>query len=132
MSMTDPIADMITRIRNANSVEKRFVDIPSSILKKRIAFVLKSEKYIEDFIFIKDGKKYSIRIFLKYSHNGKSVITGIDRVSKPGRRVYVGSKDMPRVLDGLGVSIISTSKGVLSNRTASKFGIGGEVLFNIW
>ena len=132
MSMTDPIADMITRIRNANSVEKRFVDIPSSILKKRIAFVLKSEKYIEDFIFIKDGKKYSIRIFLKYSHNGKSVITGIDRVSKPGRRVYVGSKDMPRVLDGLGVSIISTSKGVLSNKTASKFGIGGEVLFKIW
>ena len=132
MSMSDPIADMITRIRNANSIEKRFVDIPSSILKKRIAFVLKSEKYIEDFIFIKDGKKYSIRIFLKYSHNGKSVITGIDRVSKPGRRVYVGSKDMPRVLDGLGVSIISTSKGVLSNRTASKFGIGGEVLFNIW
>ena len=132
MSMTDPIADMITRIRNANSVEKRFVDIPSSILKKRIAFVLKSEKYIENFIFIKDGKKNSIRIFLKYSHNGKSVITGIDRVSKPGRRVYVGSKDMPRVLDGLGVSIISTSKGVLSNRTASKFGIGGEVLFNIW
>ena len=132
MSMTDPIADMITRIRNASSVDKRFVDIPSSILKKRIAFVLKSEKYIEDFIFIKDGKKNSIRIFLKYSHNGKSVITGIDRVSKPGRRVYVGSKDMPRVLDGLGVSIISTSKGVLSNRTASKFGIGGEVLFNIW
>ena len=132
MSMTDPIADMITRIRNANSVEKRFVDIPSSILKKRIAFVLKSEKYIEDFIFIKDGQKNSIRIFLKYSHNGKSVITGIDRVSKPGRRVFVGCKDMPRVLDGLGVSIISTSKGVLSNRTASKFGIGGEVLFNIW
>ena len=132
MSMTDPIADMITRIRNANSVDKRFVDIPSSVLKKRIAFVLKSEKYIEDFIFIKDGKKNSIRIFLKYSHNGKSVITGIDRVSKPGRRVFVGSKDMPRVLDGLGVSVISTSKGVLSNRTASKFGIGGEVLFNIW
>ena len=123
---------MITRIRNANSVDKRFVDIPSSILKKRIAFVLKSEKYIEDFIFIKDGQKNSIRIFLKYSHNGKSVITGIDRVSKPGRRVFVGCKDMPRVLDGLGVSIISTSKGVLSNRTASKFGIGGEVLFNIW
>ena len=132
MSMSDPIADMITRIRNANSIEKRFVDIPSSILKKRIAFVLKSEKYIEDFIFIKDGKKNSIRIFLKYSHNGKSVITGIDRVSKPGRRVFVGCKDMPRVLDGLGVSIISTSKGVLSNRTAIKFGIGGEVLFNIW
>ena len=132
MSMTDPIADMITRIRNANSVDKRFVDIPSSILKKRIAFVLKSEKYIEDFIFIKDGKKNSIRIFLKYSHDGKSVITGINRVSKPGRRVFVGCKNIPRVLDGLGVSIISTSKGVLSNKTASKFGIGGEVLFKIW
>ena len=132
MSMTDPIADMITRIRNANSVDKRFVDIPSSILKKRIAYVLKSEKYIDNFIFIKDGKKNSIRIFLKYSHNGKSVITGIDRVSKPGRRVFVGCKDMPRVLDGLGVSVISTSKGVLSNKTASKFGVGGEVLFNIW
>ena len=132
MSMTDPIADMITRIRNANSVDKRFVDIPSSILKKRIAFVLKSEKYIQDFIFIKDGNKNSIRIFLKYSHDGKSVITGINRVSKPGRRVFVGCKDMPRVLDGLGVSIISTSKGVLSNKTASKFGVGGEVLFNIW
>lgn len=130
--MTDPIADMITRIRNANFVDKRFVDIPSSILKKRIAFVLKSEKYIQDFIFIKDGKKNSIRIFLKYSHDGKSVITGINRVSKPGRRVFVGCKDMPRVLDGLGVSIISTSKGVLSNKTASKFGIGGEVLFKIW
>ena len=132
MSMTDSIADMITRIRNANSVDKRFVDIPSSILKKRIAFVLKSEKYIQDFIFIKDGKKNSIRIFLKYSHDGKSVITGINRVSKPGRRVFVGCKDMPRVLDGLGVSVISTSKGVLSNKTASKFGIGGEVLFKIW
>ena len=130
--MTDPIADMITRIRNANSVEKRYVDIPSSILKKRIAFVLKSEKYIQDFIFIKDGNKNSIRIFLKYSHDGKSVITGINRVSKPGRRVFVGCKDMPRVLDGLGVSIISTSKGVLSNKTASKFGIGGEVLFKVW
>jgi len=132
MSMTDPIADMITRIRNASSVDKRYVDIPSSILKKRIAFVLKSEKYIEDFIFIKNGKKNLIRIFLKYSHAGKSVITGIDRVSKPGRRIFVGCKDMPRVLDGLGVSIISTSKGVLSNKTASKFGIGGEVLFKIW
>ena len=132
MSMTDPIADMITRIRNANSVDKRFVDIPSSILKKRIAFVLKSEKYIEDFIFVKDGKKNSIRIILKYSHDGKSVITGINRVSKPGRRVFVGCKDMPRVLDGLGVSVISTSKGVLSNKIASKFGIGGEVLFKIW
>ena len=132
MSMTDPIADMITRIRNASSVDKRFVDIPSSILKKRIAYVLKYEKYIEDFIFVKNGNKHTIRIFLKYIYSGQSVISGINRVSKPGRRVYVGLNDMPRVLDGLGVSVISTSKGVISNKTAKKFGIGGEVLFNIW
>ena len=132
MSMTDPIADMITRIRNASSVDKRFVDIPSSILKKRIAYVLKYEKYIEDFIFVKNGNKNTIRIFLKYNYSGQSVISGINRVSKPGRRVYVGTNDMPRVLDGLGVSVISTSKGVISNKTAKKFGIGGEVLFNIW
>ncbi len=132
MSMTDPIADMITRIRNASSVDKRFVDIPSSILKKRIAYVLKYEKYIEDFIFVKNGNKHTIRIFLKYNYSGQPVISGINRVSKPGRRVYVGTNDMPRVLDGLGVSVISTSKGVISNKTAKKFGIGGEVLFNIW
>tara|TARA_Y100001935_G_C17301808_1_gene509735 strand:+ start:1147 stop:1539 length:393 start_codon:yes stop_codon:yes gene_type:complete len=130
--MTDPIADMITRIRNASSVDKRFVDIPSSILKKRIAYVLKYEKYIEDFIFVKNGNKHTIRIFLKYNYSGQPVISGINRVSKPGRRVYVGTNDMPRVLDGLGVSVISTSKGVISNKTAKKFGIGGEVLFNIW
>ena len=132
MSMTDPVADMLTRIRNGMSVDKRFVDIPSSNLKKRIAFVLKQENYIEDFIFIQDKVKSSIRIFLKYDHSGKAVITGIERVSKPGRRVYVGGDQIPRVLDGLGIAILSTSKGVISNKAAKRMHIGGEVLCNIW
>ena len=132
MSMTDPVADMLTRIRNGMSVDKRFVDIPSSNLKKRIAFVLKEENYIEDFMFVQDKIKSSIRIFLKYDHLGKAVITGIERVSKPGRRVYVGGDQIPRVLDGLGIAILSTSKGVISNKAAKRMHIGGEVLCNIW
>ena len=120
MSMTDPVADMLTRIRNGMSVDKRFVDIPSSNLKKRIAFVLKQENYIEDFMFVenKDNVKSLIRIFLKYDNRGKAVITGIERVSKPGRRIYVGGDQIPRVLDGLGIAILSTSKGVISNKAA--------------
>jgi small subunit ribosomal protein S8 len=132
MSMTDPVADMLTRIRNGMAVDKRFVDIPSSNLKKRIAFVLKQEKYIEDFMFIKSEIKSSIRVFLKYDHRGDAVITGIERVSKPGRRIYVGGDQIPRVLDGLGISIISTSKGVISNKAAKRMGVGGEVLCKIW
>ena len=134
MSMTDPVADMLTRIRNGMSVDKRFVDIPSSNLKKRIAFVLKQENYIEDFMFVqnKDNVKSLIRIFLKYDNRGKAVITGIERVSKPGRRIYVGGDQIPRVLDGLGIAILSTSKGVISNKAAKRMHIGGEVLCNIW
>jgi len=134
MSMTDPVADMLTRIRNGMSVDKRFVDIPSSNLKKRIAFVLKQENYIEDFMFVenKDNVKSLIRIFLKYDNRGKAVITGIERVSKPGRRIYVGGDKIPRVLDGLGIAILSTSKGVISNKAAKRMHIGGEVLCNIW
>jgi len=132
MSMTDPVADMLTRIRNGMAVDKRFVDIPSSNLKKRIAFVLKQEKYIEDFMFVKSEIKSSIRVFLKYDHRGDAVITGIERVSKPGRRIYVGGDQIPRVLDGLGISIISTSKGVISNKAAKRMGVGGEVLCKIW
>ncbi|MDD9879529.1 MAG: 30S ribosomal protein S8 [Candidatus Marinimicrobia bacterium] len=132
MAMTDPIADMLTRIRNGMAVDKRFVDIPSSNLKKRIAFVLKEEKYIEDFMFVQNGVKASIRVFLKYDHKGGAVISGIERVSKPGRRVYVGGHEIPRVLDGLGISILSTSRGVVSNKAAKRMGIGGEVLCNIW
>ena len=132
MSMNDPISDMLTRIRNAMAVEKRFVDIPVSNMKKRIAFVLKQESYIEDFIFVKDGINSRIRIFLKYDIKGNAVITAIERVSKPGRRVYVNQNQLPRVLDGLGISILSTSKGVLSNKVAKRFGIGGEVICNVW
>ena len=132
MSMNDPISDMLTRIRNAMAVDKRFVDIPTSNMKKRIAFVLKQESYIEDFIFVKDGINSRIRILLKYDIKGNAVITAIERVSKPGRRVYVNQNQLPRVLDGLGISILSTSKGVLSNKVAKRFGIGGEVICNVW
>ena len=132
MSMTDPIADMITRIRNGMAVDKRFVDIPSSNLKKRIAFILKEESYIKDFMFIQNGVKSLIRVFIKYDRKGESVISVIERVSKPGLRVYVGSGEIPRVLDGLGISILSTSKGVISNKTAKRFGVGGEILCKVW
>ena len=116
MSMTDPIADLLTRIRNGLSAKKRWVDIPGSNFKKRIIFVLKEESYIKDFFFITDGGKEKVRVFLKYDFKGNSVIESIKRVSRPGLRVYVGAGEAPRVLDGLGVSILSTSKGVLSNK----------------
>ena len=132
MSMTDPIADLLTRIRNGLAAEKRWVDVPSSHLKKRIAFVLKEEGYIENFIFIKDEGRESIRIFLKYDYQGKHVIEHIQRVSKPGRRVYVNSGEIPRVLNGLGIAILSTSKGVISNKIAKKLNAGGEILCNVW
>ena len=133
MSMSDPIADFLTRIRNGLAAKKRWVDVPSSALKKRISFVLKEEKYINDFFFItSDGNKETIRIFLKYNYNGDPVIENIKRVSKPGLRVYVGAGEAPRVLDGLGVSIISTSKGVLSNKKAKQLGVGGELLCEVF
>ena len=133
MSMSDPIADFLTRIRNGLAAKKRWVDIPSSALKKRISLVLKEEKFINDFFFIKsDGNKETIRIFLKYDYNGDPVIENIKRVSKPGLRVYVGAGEAPRVLDGLGISIISTSKGVLSNKKAKQLGVGGELLCEVF
>ena len=133
MSMSDPIADFLTRIRNGLAAKKRWVDVPSSALKKRISFVLKEEKYINDFFFItSDGNKEIIRIFLKYDYNGDPVIENIKRVSKPGLRVYVGAGESPRVLDGLGISIISTSKGVLSNKKAKQLGVGGELLCEVF
>ena len=132
MSMTDPIADLLTRIRNALAAEKRWTDVPSSQMKKRVIYILKEESYIEDFIFIKDVKKETIRIFLKYDYQGKPVIDGIVRVSKPGCRIYVNSNQIPRVLDGLGIAILSTSKGVISNKTAKNLKIGGEHICNVW
>ncbi|MEE8480357.1 MAG: 30S ribosomal protein S8 [Desulfobacterales bacterium] len=132
MSMTDPIADLLTRIRNALAAEKRWTDIPSSLMKKRVIYILKEESYIEDFIFIKDGKKETIRIFLKYDYQGKPVIDGIVRISKPGCRIYVNSNQIPRVLDGLGIAILSTSRGVISNKTAKNLKVGGEHICNVW
>jgi len=133
MSMSDPIADFLTRIRNGLSASKRWVDIPSSSLKKRVALVLKEEKYIEDFFFIAgDENKETIRVFLKYDYQGKPVIDNIKRVSRPGLRVYVGAGEAPRVLDGLGISILSTSKGVLSNKKANLLGVGGEILCEVY
>lgn len=133
MSMSDPVSDFLTRIRNGLTATKRWVDVPSSVLKKRIALVLKEEKYIEDFFFIAgDGNKETIRVFLKYDYQGKPVIDNIKRISRPGLRVYVGAGETPRVLDGLGISILSTSKGVLSNKKASKLGVGGEILCEVY
>ena len=133
MSMSDPISDFLTRIRNGLSAKKRWVDIPSSSLKKRISLVLKEEKYVNDFMFInKDHNQELIRVFLKYDYNGEPVIENIKRVSKPGLRVYVGAGQAPRVLDGLGISILTTSKGVLSNKKANKLGVGGEIICEVY
>ena len=130
--MTDPVADFLTRIRNAQSAHKEWVDIPCSNLKKRIAFVLKEEKYIRDILLIKDNKQDMLRLFLNYDMNNESVIKGIQRISKPGCRNYVTSDTLPRVLNGLGIAIITTSKGVMCNKKARKLKIGGEVLCHVW
>ena len=133
MSMSDPISDFLTRIRNGLAANKRWVDIPSSSLKKRISFVLKEENFIQDFFFItNNGNKENIRVFLKYDYSGKPVIESIKRISKPGLRVYVGAGEAPRVLDGLGISILSTSKGVLSNKKAKLLGVGGEIICEVF
>jgi small subunit ribosomal protein S8 len=133
MSMSDPISDFLTRIRNALAAKKRWVDVPSSALKKRIALVLKEEKFLEDFFFIAgDKNKETIRVFLKYDYQGNPVIDNIKRISRPGLRVYVSAGEAPRVLDGLGISILSTSKGVLSNKKANHLGVGGEILCEVY
>ena len=133
MSMSDPISDFLTRIRNGIMANKKWIDVPSSIIKKRISFVLKEESYIEDFIFISKGDNKSlIRIFLKYDFQGLSVIENIKRISKPGNRVYVSQGKVPRVLDGLGISILSTSKGVLSHKKANTLGVGGEIICEVY
>jgi len=132
MSMTDPVADFLTRIRNAQSAHKEWVDIPCSNLKKRIAFVLKEEKFIRDMLLIKDNKQNVIRLFLNYDMNNESVIKGITRISKPGCRNFVTSDTLPRVLNGLGIAIITTSRGVMSNKKAKKLNVGGEVLCHVW
>jgi len=131
MHITDPIADMLTRIRNANNARHDSVDVPASNMKKSIAQILLDEGYIKNFQIIDDGTQGVIRIALKY--NGKDkVITGLRRVSKPGLRVYVGADELPRVLRGLGVAIVSTSKGVMTDKAARKEHVGGEVLAFVW
>ncbi|HHZ03563.1 30S ribosomal protein S8 [Acetomicrobium hydrogeniformans] len=134
MYVTDPIADMLTRIRNANIAYHEVVDIPMSNMKHRIARVLKDEGYIKNYKVINDpGKPYQIlRIYLHYGPNKERVIQGLRRVSKPGRRIYVNSRDLPKVMGGLGVAIISTSSGLMTDAEARKKGLGGEVLCYVW
>lgn len=130
--MTDPIADLLTRIRNALRIERPNVDIPSSKLKVGIAEVLQREGYIWDFEVIEHAPQNILRVNLKYGPNGERVIQQLKRVSKPGRRHYVAVSDVPEVLDGLGISVLSTNQGVLSNREARSQNVGGEVLCSIW
>lgn len=132
MAMTDPIADMLTRIRNANSVFHDKVDIPGSKIKTAIAEVLKQEGFIKDYTFTQDNKQGILTVFLKYGSERQKVITGIQRISKPGLRQYSGKKQLPRVLGGLGIAVISTSKGIMSDKKARKIGLGGEVLAYVW
>jgi len=132
MNATDVIADMLTRIRNAANAKHETVDIPASNLKKRIAEILLEEGYIKGFTVIDDKKQGIIRITLKYTENKRSVISGIKRISKPGLRVYAGKDELPKVLGGLGIAIISTSKGVMTDKAARKAGVGGEVLAFVW
>jgi len=132
MSMNDPIADFLTRIRNAHMAKKHSVDIPSSNLKKRICYVLKEEHFIRDTMLIKDGKQDLIRVFLCYDDNNEPVINGIKKVSTPGCRSYVASAEIPKVLNGMGISILTTSKGVISHKKAKAFNVGGELLCQVW
>ncbi|MBE7021290.1 MAG: 30S ribosomal protein S8 [Ruminococcaceae bacterium] len=132
MQITDPIADMLTRIRNANSARHISVDIPASNLKKSIAEILLEEGYIKNYQIIDDGKQGIIRVSLKYAENKQRVISGIKRISKPGLRIYASKEELPRVLKGLGIAIISTSKGVMTDKKARKENVGGEVLAYIW
>jgi len=132
MSMTDPIADMLTRIRNALIASHTTADIPSSRLKIDIAKVLKSEGFIKNFKIIEDQKQGIIRIFFKFDDDGDSVIDGLKRMSKPGCRMYSKSSDIPTVLNGYGINILSTSKGIMTDKQAKKMGVGGEVICSIW
>ncbi|NLN15385.1 MAG: 30S ribosomal protein S8 [Tissierellia bacterium] len=130
--MTDPIADMLTRIRNGSNARHESVDIPASNIKKQIAQILLDEGFIKGYDVIDDGKQGIIRIEIKYGSQNEKVISGIKRISKPGLRVYVKSDEVPRVLGGLGIAILSTSKGLMTDKEARKLGIGGEVICYVW
>ncbi len=132
MVMTDPVADFLTRIRNANTVYHDKIEAPASKMKKAIADILKEEGFIKDCEYVADGKQGVIRVYLKYGPNKEKVITGIKRISKPGLRVYARKDAVPKVLGGLGVAVISTSKGLMSDKQARKQGLGGEVVCYVW
>ncbi len=132
MSMTDPIADMLTRVRNALLAGHRSTDIPASKTKAALAGILKEEGYIADFEVVEDQKQGILRVQLKYGPEGEAVISGLERVSRPGRRVYCRSEEIPSVLGGLGINILSTSRGLMSGKTARSRGVGGELLLNVW
>ncbi|TDM12857.1 30S ribosomal protein S8 [Macrococcus lamae] len=132
MTMSDPIADMLTRVRNANMVRHEKLEVPASNIKKEIAEILKREGFLKSVEYIEDDKQGVIRMFLKYGSNNERVITGLKRISKPGLRVYAKADELPRVLNGLGVALVSTSEGVLTDKEARQRNIGGEVLAYIW
>lgn len=132
MNITDPIADMLTRIRNANSARHEFVDIPASNMKKAVADILLKEGYIKSVENIEDGKQGILRVTLKYGANKEKVISGVRRISKPGLRVYAAKDELPKVLGGLGIAIISTSKGIMTDKEARKENVGGEVVAYVW
>jgi small subunit ribosomal protein S8 len=132
MTMTDPIADMLTRIRNANTVGHATVDLPSSKMKKSIAEILREEGYIKGYDVIEDGKQGIIRIQMKYGADKERVISGIKRISKPGLKVYAKKGEVPKVLGGLGIAIVSTSKGLCSDKEARNLGVGGEIICYVW
>ncbi|GFN23033.1 30S ribosomal protein S8 [Thermanaeromonas sp. C210] len=130
--MTDPIADFLTRIRNANLAYHEKVEVPASRVKRAMAEILKNEGYIKDYEYIEDGKQGILRIYLKYGPNRERVITGLKRISRPGLRIYAKKDQLPRVLGGLGIALISTSKGIMTDRQARREGLGGEVICYIW
>ena len=132
MTMSDPIADMLTRVRNANMVRHEKLELPASNIKKEIAEILKNEGFVKSVEYIEDDKQGVIRMFLKYGQNNERVITGLKRISKPGLRVYAKAYEIPRVLNGLGIALVSTSEGVVTDKVARQRGIGGEVLAYIW
>lgn len=132
MSMTDPIADMLTRLRNALMAKHENVNIPTSKIKAEIASILKAEGYIRNYKLLKDKKQGIIRIYLKYDTDNGSIIRGIKRVSKPGNRIYAKKKKIPKVLSGLGIALISTSRGILTDRACNEEGIGGEIIGYVW
>ncbi|MFD2680985.1 30S ribosomal protein S8 [Bacillus seohaeanensis] len=132
MTMTDPIADLLTRIRNANMVRHERLEVPASNMKKEIAEILKREGFVRDVEYVEDNKQGVIRIFLKYGSNDERVITGLKRISKPGLRVYAKANEVPKVLNGLGIALVSTSQGVVTDKEARAKQVGGEVLAYVW